>query len=289
MPDTYVSPSRSSLGEDGRWTHTFSQTTLSNFQQCPEQARQILHKEVTSETTDSNALGTGAHSGAEYLLFEKRAGREPDLRTAIEVAINTIDDIGEWKYTKMSRKSVYATVPDLVTRFAVNILPLVEPLDIERKFDVLLYEGKHRTIRLAGTMDCVDHSFVPHDWKFPGHTYEQWEKQRFAIQPTVYCYAVDALHNPDHVTGEMGEYVFTYGITTIDGETQVFDVARGPGHVAWLKQVCSQVAWMIENMGQGPWPMLDAGWHCSEKWCPVFAAGKCKGEHMADDWKVYPK
>ncbi len=291
MTDAYVSPSVSKFDEElGVWVHTFSQTSLSNFQKCPEQARQILyHMVAKSDTTDSNAMGTASHAGAEHLLFEKRAGRALDVQEACDVALHELDEIGEWRYTKMSKATVRALVPELVTSFARNILPRVDPVAIEQRFRVPLYLGKHRHVYVAGTMDCIDAEYVPWDWKFPGHEYERWEKQRFAFQPTFYAYAVQAMHNEHHVVGEMLDAEFMYGITTTDGATQVFPVARNNGHVQWLKQVASQLAWMMEHMAEGPWPMTDAGWHCSPKWCPVFAEGRCKGAFMTDDWMQYPK
>jgi hypothetical protein len=41
------------------------------------------------------------------------------------------------------------------------------------------------------------------------------------------------------------------------------------------------IARMIESE-QRPWPLNDAGWHCSPRWCPKFA--ECKGCHMTDGW-----
>lgn len=284
MTDAYVDTTKSTKDEHtGKWTHVFSQTMLGNFQKCPEQARAVYMKEVKSGATDSTALGTACHAGWEYALYEKRDGRTPIVDDMVDVVHHELDVIGEWRYTKMSKATVYDMVPTFMSSWARDILPLVDPVEMEKKFSVLLYSGKHRDIYMNGTIDCIPESYDPWDWKTASRAYERWEKQRWAAQPTVYCYAVEQMYNQYATIGEMtGNQTFTYGIALYDGSTQVLEVTRNQTHLNWLKQMCSQIAWLIEN-DVNPWSMNDAGWHCSPIWCPVFAAGRCKGSHGIDE------
>lgn len=283
MADSYVDNTQSSFDEaTGRWTHVFSQTFIGNFQKCPEQARAVYFKEAKSGATDSTALGTACHAGWEYGLYEKLDGRTASVDEMTQVVHHELDEIGEWKYTKMSRKAVYEKVPILMEAWRDELLPCIEPAEMERKFKLVLYEGKHRTIKVTGTIDCIDQDYLPWDWKTASQAYERWEKQRWAVQPTVYTYAVQQLHDQFAIVGEMsGEQTFRYGISLYDGSTQMLDVTRDMSHLNWLKEMCSQIAWMIEN-NVNPWPYNDSGWHCSPKWCPKFST--CKGLHISEPW-----
>lgn len=282
MADSYVDTTGSTNLPDGRWKHVFSQTFISNFQKCPEQARAIYFREARSGPTDSTALGTACHAGWEYALYEKRDSAVPKLDEMIQVVHHELDEIGEWKYTKFSRATVYDMVPTLMRGWLRDIMPLVEPAEMEKKFSVPLYSGKHRDIVVNGTIDCVDAEYAPWDWKTASQPYERWEKQRWAVQPTIYCYALEQQETwRGHEVGQMGEYAFTYGITLHDGSTQVLEVTRDQSHLNWLKQMCSQIAWMIEN-DVNPWPYNDSGWWCGPTWCPRFA--ECKGRHITEPW-----
>ena len=295
MSDNYVSPAKSLRLDDGRWEHTFSQSLLGTFQSCPEQARQILFKEVdTSGSTDSQALGTGVHAGIEYALWEqKTSDRMLYAADMIDCTYAELDDL-EWTYTKLSRAKVYDLAAIMLHAWHRDVYGTFEPDKIEHKFRRLLYSGKHRDIYIAGTMDCVDTDGLLWDWKTGSRPYERWEKQRWATQPTAYTWAwwdecndeALRLGYPDEIPIEMEVQDFRYAVMLYDGGVQLLDIWRDQSHVNWMKAICSQIAWMIEH-GLNPWPMTDAGWHCSETWCPVFAEGKCKGAHMRDSWKAY--
>lgn len=286
MADNYVSPAKSVQLEDGRWQHTFSQSLLGTFQQCPEQARQILFKEVdTSGSTDSQALGTACHAGIEYALWEQKLGNKlASVAEMVDATYAELDDM-EWTYTKISRAKVYDLAALMLGAWHRDVYGTFEPAQIEHKFHLPLYSGKHRDIFIAGTLDCIDMHYTPWDWKTASRPFERWEKQRWAVQPTAYAWAVQKENNEWLDEYGMSRTDFRYAVMLYDGSVQILDVWRDQSHVDWMKKVCSQIAWMIEH-GLNPWPMTDAGWHCSETWCPVFAEGKCKGAVMSEDWKA---
>lgn len=285
---SYFNQNGSSFDETtGRWTHNFSQSFIGGFQHCPESARADYFQETPKDDyTDSTALGTAGHAAFEYALHEKRAGRKVDVDDAIDIAFNELADCGEWKYTKLSLNQINAAIPRMVGGFLLDVLPLVEPAVIEQRFNVKLYEGKHRTVNLVGTMDCVAQDYTPWDWKTSARTHDVWEKQRWAVQPTAYCYAVEQMNNEHATVGEMSDQEFVYGVMLHNGSTQVYRVSRGNGHIVWLKKVASQIAWMIEHE-VNPWPLNDGGWWCSDKWCPLFA--ECKGASMPEGWMQAPR
>lgn len=278
--------------ERPHWVHAFSQSFISGMQKCPEETRAKWAGEIPRTYTDSTALGESMHEGIQYLLLDKRDGggaHGADLDTAIQVALHHLDGL-EWKYTKISKAFMYERLPQMVGAFAEHVLPTVEPAQVELPFRVPLYRGRHRTIYVCGTMDCIDTDGEPWDWKSASSEHEVWEHQRWATQPTVYTYAAWAMGEGLHELElpafwdppNMGERLFHYGVVMHDASVQTYDVWRDQGHVQWLKQQCSQIAWLIEHNVK-PWVLNDGGWWCSEKWCGKWDT--CKGAHVPVEWK----
>lgn len=283
----------------GLWIHNFSQSFIGGFQHCPEQARADYFQETPKDDyTDSTALGTAAHAGAEYALEEKRDREVPPVHDVIEVAFDELEGIGEWKYTKLSLKQIEAALPRMISAFMADVLPRVDPLQIELRFKVPLYRGKKRQVNLVGTMDCLDVNGLPWDWKTASRAHDVWEKQRWATQPTVYTYAAQWLEQYNMLADvddwpegrendfEMVPSEFMYGVMLHNGDTQVYPVHRDATFVTWLRQVASQIAWMVEHDVK-PWPLNDGGWWCSEKWCPLWS--ECKGKYMEEGWMKAPR
>lgn len=273
--------------EDGRYVHRFSQTFLNGLQTCPEQARAKYRREIPDDGhTASTARGVAMHAGIEYLLWEKynddlgpHSGEE-----AVSIAYHELDTIGEWQHTKMSRAKVYSSTVDLLIAFRKHVLADVEPAALEKRFDVPFYSDDKREIRLVGAIDCIDENGEVWDWKSATRPYEPWEKQRWAIQPTVYTHAVHAMKVTPQ--GPLPETLFHYAIMFDNHSAQLLDVSRDESHVDWLRQQALQAAIMLES-GIKPWPLNDGGFWCSEKWCPKFF--ECKGAVMLDSWQKVPK
>jgi hypothetical protein len=273
----------------GKYRHCFSQTFLNQYTTCPESARATYFREVPSQVTDASARGTAVHEGIEYLLHEKMNGDLSwfSVDDAIQVAHAKLDRIGEWKYTKYSRQKVYDDQATLIAAFYGEILDEVDPLRIEQRFDVPLYEDDKREIRLLGTMDCVDQNVEGWDWKTTREPYVPWEKQRWAIQPTVYAYSIDQVENEKSEVGVFsGSALFHYGVLFPDGSTQILSVERDQGAIDFLIQQCLQIAMMIERKVK-PWPMNDNHVLCSPKWCDNWM--NCKGAVVLDGWDKSPK
>jgi hypothetical protein len=293
--DSYVDRTGSVLDGD-HWTHCFSQTFLNGYTTCPERARATYFREVPSPPTDASARGTAVHAGCEFLLHEKMIDHDGSphggcgpysLEGAIECARAELDRIGEWRYTKYSRQRVYDDQALLLRGFYHEILPHVEPHAVEKSFDVTLLKDEHREIRLLGTMDCEDEAGEGWDWKSTREPYVPWEKQRYAVQPTVYSYALHQLQTPEIFSAEpMPEALFHYGVMFPDGSTQILSVKRDESNIEWLRKQCLQIAMMIER-GVTPWPMNDTHVLCSPRWCDNWA--NCKGAVMLPGWDKAPK
>lgn len=263
--------------------HKFRQSWLNDVIKCPEQARMKRMGELDhlpSVQSDSMSLGTATHAGIEEWLKVKRESRmaEKDfdyatLRNQCEdVIIATLDTFlaeGGWTETYSTRvEKVFDGAIGCFDVWLRDIEPHVEPQQIEAGFEILFHEDDVREIWLTGTADCVDVDGVVWDWKTSGREYTPWEMQRWAIQPSVYCHA-------------FGADEFKYGLMVRDTQrSQILSVRRSEGTAAWLRAQCENLASLIESNAD-TWPLNDAGWWCSPKWCPAWA--ECKGIYVDAD------
>lgn len=248
----------------------FHQSQLGTLLQCPEKFRVEYGKPRDDTHTDSTALGTAVHAGIEYALAEKIAtGTSCDVDAASDVALHELDLLKPWTFTKYSEAKVEQLVGQAIDTWYRDIEASIEPLSVEHKFKKRLYSCEDYTITLEGTIDCVQEGIIT-DWKSGARPYENWERQRWAVQPTAYCFAMDIP-------------LFEYVVLLHDGTSQRMTVWRTQEHFDWLTQQCIALVGLI-RADLPAWPKNDAGWHCSETWCKNWLP--CKGGAMEPlDWK----
>lgn len=265
-------------------TYTFHQSWLNTFALCPEQARLELVGELPRESSDASAIGQSLHTGIETVL------KGGDVGDALEAALGQFVHETEQDGFRYVQVKTFETatryVSQLVHSWYRDVYPqLGEPLRLEDKFNVPLEITPERTLRLAGAYDFVDHSGI-WDWKTANRPYEQWEVDRYKIQPTVYtaAYAMEtaetALDN-DVAILSLAPIDFTYAVglkTRPQHEPfQLLTTSRGPEEWSWLTKQLHHIVDLIE--AELPhWPLNDQGWHCSPRWCSAFSS--CKGQHV---------
>jgi len=275
--------------------HRFRQSWLGTLEKCPEMARHEHAGTMPRIESDATAVGTAFHEAVEAALSSWQTQgaplRELDAIEIGQLAFDGLLDQIRWqKYNENSARKYIATA---VSAWYRETLPqLGGPVAMEHSFDEVFHEDDERVIRLTGTIDYLDSKVGLVDWKTGSRKYELWEKQRWAIQPTVYTWAWHgAGSNP--LVGEQREalieptdrFTFTYFVHFRDGGVQRLEVMRTQADWSWLREKCIAVAQQIEA-GLDSWPRNDAGWWCSARWCPIFAAGECKGAHLgAERWK----
>lgn len=267
---------------DGRVSYEIRQSNLSSFQMCPEKARADWLDQTPSTHTDSTALGTAFHAACEFALHEQRDGAQlANIDDLIDVACNELDTIGDWTYTKMSKANVYVTALRLCEAWHEDIYGTYEPVGIEASFRHLLYSDERRDIYLKGTRDCVtaDGLVIDHKSASSLRSWDAWEKQRWAPQPTVYTWATWLETSPR--TPTMPVRPFRYDVVGYDGETRQVEVWRDQSHIDWICAQALQLVAMVEA-DLKVWPLNDAGWWCHDKWCSRWS--ECKGKFMRTDW-----
>lgn len=247
--------------------HSFRQSWLKDAMTCPERARRNLVGTLPDRETDAAAVGTAVHAGIETYLGNRSLTYGEILRVC-EATFEEIEQDPSFVWSKYSHR----TAMGLIDTFLANWWEIgnkFAPIATEYGFSKVLYEDDERIIKLNGTIDLVDENMGLVDWKTSGRgTYEKWEYERWAIQPTVYTWAY---HSDTATEGE--KFPFTYYVIH-KGGVQEFTVWRDQSDWKWLEQRALQYARMIEaNLDE--WPMHDNHALCSAKWCPAWDT--CKG------------
>jgi len=255
------------IGRTGRWHHTFSQSLLNTYLQCPEQARHELLGDVPRVESPKMALGTAGHSAIEHKLLHPSA----DFEECAELMLDTFENrmyLTEFKEDpKLGMDWARKRGVSALNSWWEEILPQVQPEAVELPFQYRLYSDDKRTIDMKGTIDCVDRKDFIWDWKFSGSERKEWKDRRGSVQATAYTRAAGVNHFKYAVMHEQGVQIVPLNITA--------------HHFAWLQYQAVTLATLIE--AELPvWPLDDTDWWCDPKWCSVFAAGQCKGQFFPE-------
>lgn len=277
---------------DGRWKHTFRQSSINTADQCLERFRRDTLGLMPPSETDAASLGTAMHAAIELCLQHIINGDPaPDqelLTDAYQVAFTHQMGLPGFRFVKYNEERCRTLGARLVRHWYQEVLPSLDPLKIEWEFDELLHEDDDRQIWMSGTIDCLDRHDPLIDWKSSGSgtkggsqradgsivqpkgPYKEWEYRRWAIQPTVYTWAANQHGYPSDT--------FTYVVMYEHG-VQRFTVERGPEHWAWMREKVLGLAHLVE--AELPrFPVCDSHALCSQRWCPAWS--DCKGAFVSD-------
>lgn len=252
---------------DIRMTYRFRQSWLNTFAHCPEQARRERNGELDRTETDSMVLGTAVHAAIEYVLDSELHGQPLHADDPYDVIDHTLVLHAGWEKTRFTPENVRAYAHAAYDKWDAHIRPQVRPLAVEHNFTVPFPHTK-ADVELTGTIDCIDENGFVWDWKTASRSYAQtaWEYQRWAIQPTVYCFATDLTD-------------FRYGVMVHGGEAETVEVQRTETHFRFLAHQIDRIVDLIEA-DLPHWPLNDQGWWCSERWCGAWA--DCKGKALVE-------
>jgi hypothetical protein len=162
-------------------------------------------------------------------------------------------------------------------------------LRLEQDFDVHLFDHPDGIpIWLTGQIDCISPTGID-DWKSANQDYVQWERQRWAVQPTVYTYG--AFVNGWVGMNQANQVPFQYLVFPKKGadiRPELIPVWRSSEHWDWLAvQLIPMVRQVIDGIERGferEWVLNDQHALCSPKWCPWWKG--CKGQIVRPDWSV---
>lgn len=266
----------------------FRQSWLDTAMRCNERGRLSLVKpEFALATSDAALIGTAAHAAiAEVLNNELGAAHIGDSARAHALSLCETEEVYWTKWTLPGQLADHAR--RCAMAWASTICPHVAPGGlVEHEFRIPLFEVAGRTVGITGTVDYAAPDGTLYDWKTASKKYNQREKQRAAIQPTVY--AVAAMH------GALGELPYQYPIrfhygVMVRGEaaatTQIIDVMRTHAHESWLIDHLRTYVDLADGLGvMRPWPRYEDHYLCNATWCPWWSI--CKGARLSpgqDTW-----
>lgn len=265
---------------------TFRQSGLDTYGQCPERARFQWFTDLPDGNSDATVTGSALHKGVEFNLAHRKMDFDVistgEMIEVAKVEYDRIEDEEGLTYVKGTKEDAMAFLETGIPAWRAFIEPYVavdENLLLEYKFDIPLMQWGQWEIRLEGTIDCVDRYCI-WDWKTTGSMFQfrQFERQRWAIQPTVYaaaCMELGLLESP---------VLFRYGIIEKNKSKEkgaIVEVRRTHAHTDWLRRQVTGILVMWAAMGtEGPWPMFDHSALCSKLWCPAYSV--CKGASIPE-------
>lgn len=272
------------------------QSWLDTAMRCAERGRLAIVKPEWDFGGDAAHCGTGAHSAVEYHLSCLVNGTP-----FIDTAIRTI--IAESVQAKIAEEGIrwnkFHSMAELLANaercyeaWVNGILPvmlergLITPGALcEHHFRVVLFTlADGRTVGIEGQIDFVPETNEIWDWKNPGSKYREREKQKYAIQPTIYTLAAVLGGIPNGV-----EYSypmnFVYGLAVRGARKatpQLLTVTRTQAHADFaIERLKTYVDMALNFTLERPWPRNDDHYLCSSTWCPWWVI--CKGADHIDD------
>jgi hypothetical protein len=259
------------------------QSWLDTAMRCPERGRLASTLPEWDEiTSDSALIGTGAHYGIEQVIRGRDASKIEQI--AYDYVIEYAEPVKWTKYSTLTECADHAA--RCAAAWREHIMP-VAPLENARAevtFHVPLYEHRTgRTVGIEGTIDLVPTDGTLWDWKTAARAYRQRDKQRFAVQPTIYALAAVMGGLQSAVTYSW-PMTFTYGVMvrgSKESTAQILTVQRTEAHADWVRRRIE--TYVDLALGHGldkSWPMVDENnYLCSQTWCPWYTI--CRGAHLS--------
>ncbi|MGA1076779.1 MAG: PD-(D/E)XK nuclease family protein [Ilumatobacteraceae bacterium] len=196
---------------DGEFTMPVRQSDLNSFYLCPEQARLKFTGALPSRTTEAMALGTAVHAGSEAVLAHGATRTE-----AIDVIawqLENLFDGPDFEMVKLDTDQYFRYAFMCFDAWFDHIRPVIgDVVAVEQTFKLPFAEFRLANdllvkVELHGTIDCVTHKAI-WDWKTSNSSWRSnaWERERWAVQPTIYTWAAQELGLDTDPT------TFSYGV-----------------------------------------------------------------------------
>jgi|GEM_PF-2321777 len=253
------------------------QSWLNDTIMCAERGRNGIIRPEWSMPSDASILGTAVHAAIEADL----TGQGDPVDVGLFRLEMMMDEPLKW--VKYNAAQLRSYVPELFDQYVRGLRPHVlgHVVDVEWSFEFLLDEfviGGDMEVRVhgKGTVDAVvdTMSHPLWDWKTAARKYNAAEKQKQAVQPTMYAAAAVALGKATWPV------TFNYGVMVRDGKAaQIVSVTRTERHLQWLRQIIRPLVRTAIYQGTDEtWHKNDTHYLCSETWCSYWSV--CKGSAL---------
>ena len=250
------------------------QSWLNDFLLCPERARLALLDPEASIGSDLTVIGTAMHAVIEQVL---RGEIEPEAAAdAAPEALQMAAEAEPWKSTGLTPEEMVDQTTLMSAAWAAQVYPVMPHNGkVEHRFGFKIGEAAGTPVWFEGTIDYIGDDGTVWDHKSSGSKYQQWEKQRWAIQPSVYCAAAVQ----EGLVTEVPVRFF-YDVMLRNGDTQILELRRDIGHIAFVRrQALAAVEFALTYGVEKQWMMNDQSALCSHIWCPFW--DNCKGADMS--------
>jgi len=250
------------------------QSWLGDMAICPERGRLGATKPEFRSGSDATIIGTAIHHGIESVL-NGHSTTLGAMMAATAGEYERLNLLGTHKITNIIQEEIPDYLNGMSTAWYEEIQPQVKPGGkVEHFFRVPLgVNVGGYDIHLEGTMDYMDDEGIIWDWKTAKKLYSPNEKQKSAIQPTVYTTAM-------RLSGQAENPRFFYGVMVRQAKPkhQILEVYRNKGHMDWLRHlVRGAVGQCLATGFEQNWIMNDTSPLCSESWCSFWSI--CKGAY----------
>ncbi len=257
------------------------QSWLNDFLLCPERARLNTLNPDDNIGSDLTVIGTAMHAVIEQVLLGEIAPSETDQVAGEALAMAA--EAEPWRSTGLSAEDMVDQTKLMSAAWADNIYPQMPKGGIvEHKFEFQIGEVLDTPVWFEGTIDYVAPDNTVWDHKSSSRKYQQWEKQRWAVQPSVYSAAVVQ----EGLVTEIPVRFF-YDVMIRNGDTQIVELRRDLGHISFVRRQALAAARFALSYGfENEWQMNDQSALCSHVWCPWWK--QCKGQDMSGEeltWK----
>lgn len=255
--------------------YCLSQSWINTFMNCPEQARLEMVGQLPRKESDATAIGSALHASVETVL---RGGSSKESYERGMELLHELVNLPEFEFVQIKTLSTLVnTFQRVLTQWETVIYPeLPEIVLVEESFMIPISNTPTSTIYLQGAVDAVDEFGDIWDWKTAARPYEQWQVDRYKIQPTVYSYA---MHMQMPFVPEPTTFHYAVAMKSSDA-AYIYSTTRDSQHWNWLKDQVESIVALIQA-GLDRWPMNDQHALCSPKWCTAWDS--CKGSHFPVD------
>lgn len=267
---------------DGRIRVYYRQSWVNTYLTCGERGRRDLIPDETTGENEYACLGTAFHAGVEAAL--SGAANTPfEVAEAACARLTELEPLFEYKDLTRQECTSHLGQWGIQLRRTEEFMQLRnDECAVEVPFEI--YIATHPRFPEVdqwweGTIDAINYTRrYMVDWKTSSRQYQRWERQRWAVQPTVYTEfgrVTGALDTPSD---------FRYLVFQRDKKStfaQSVKVTRGPEHTRWL----ASMLWKpFDDRHADEWQLNDQHALCSPKWCPYW--DDCKGAFIADDFNT---
>lgn len=261
------------------------QSWLNDVLNCPERARLALNNPHMRMPSDATIIGTALHHAIEtFIVTADEVGMVgSEVEEMVKCGTAEYQRLASEPHRKtgIDETKILSYIDAMCVAWYTTIMPYVE-LGGKTEHRFVLPIGVNVggfDVFIEGTMDYISPSGVIWDWKTAGRSYSGAEKQKNAVQASMYAMAANIMN----LVPDPNDIEFKYGVMIRQEapKAQVVALHRNQEHVQWIRNQIISACRMGVSLGTDTgWLLNDQGNLCSPKWCDFWSM--CKGATVSE-------